>query len=94
MRQALEDDGEFDVDPAADLSDELSTPNQSFPWVQSLDQQHQLRPLPSQVSFIWEIYVERVDPFVKVLHLPTTFKTIKEAKCKTQLPIENFSMSM
>ena len=38
-----------------------------------------LRPLPSQTQFIWQIYVDNVDPFVKVLHVPTMTKAIQEA---------------
>jgi hypothetical protein len=37
-----------------------------------------LRPLPSQVPFIWQTYVELVDPFIKILHIPTISKTIRE----------------
>ncbi|KAH7237963.1 hypothetical protein B0J15DRAFT_453431 [Fusarium solani] len=35
-----------------------------------------LRPLPSQMLFIWQTYVENVDPFIKVLHVPTVSKMI------------------
>ena len=38
-----------------------------------------LRPLPSQTQFIWQIYVDNVDPFVKVLHVPTMTKAVQEA---------------
>ncbi|KAJ8132353.1 hypothetical protein O1611_g1268 [Lasiodiplodia mahajangana] len=40
------------------------------------------QPLPSQVSYIWEIFVENIDPFIKVLHVPSISKAIKEAKGK------------
>lgn len=40
------------------------------------DQQESLNPLPSQVLFLWQIYVENVDPFLKVLHVPTMTKVI------------------
>ena len=30
-----------------------------------------LSPLPSQMPFIWHTFVNNVDPFIKVLHLPT-----------------------
>ncbi|RGP79206.1 hypothetical protein FLONG3_2642 [Fusarium longipes] len=39
-----------------------------------------LNPMPSQMLFIWQTYVENVDPFIKVLHTLTMEKTIKELK--------------
>ncbi|KAH6955629.1 hypothetical protein BKA56DRAFT_603369 [Ilyonectria sp. MPI-CAGE-AT-0026] len=35
-----------------------------------------LRPLPSQMLFIWQTYVENVDASIKVLHVPTVSKMI------------------
>ncbi|KAH7111730.1 hypothetical protein B0J13DRAFT_576554 [Dactylonectria estremocensis] len=35
-----------------------------------------LRPLPSQMLFIWQTYVENVDASIKVLHIPTVSKMI------------------
>ena len=40
------------------------------------DQQEQIYPPPSQVPFLWQIYVETVDPFMKILHIPTMTKVI------------------
>lgn len=37
-----------------------------------------LRPLPSQMLFLWQVYMDNVDPFMKVLHVPTTTKVIRE----------------
>ncbi|EXK75975.1 hypothetical protein FOQG_19263 [Fusarium oxysporum f. sp. raphani 54005] len=37
-----------------------------------------LRPLPSQMLFIWQTYVENVDSFIKVLHVPTVSKLVHE----------------
>ncbi|KAI0426723.1 hypothetical protein F5Y09DRAFT_333936 [Xylaria sp. FL1042] len=51
-----------------------------FFWGPSSLAPESLRPLPSQVFYIWEIFVENVDPFIKVLHVPTIGRTIKEAK--------------
>ncbi|KAF4450319.1 hypothetical protein F53441_6602 [Fusarium austroafricanum] len=39
-----------------------------------------LNPMPSQMLFIWQAYVENVDPFIKVLHIPTVEKIIKELR--------------
>ncbi|KAL2159370.1 hypothetical protein VTH06DRAFT_2373 [Thermothelomyces fergusii] len=37
-----------------------------------------LHPLPSQIPFIWQVYQENVDPILKVVHVPTMGKVIKE----------------
>ncbi|KAJ4321737.1 hypothetical protein N0V84_005170 [Fusarium piperis] len=39
-----------------------------------------LNPMPSQMLFIWQAYVENVDPFIKVLHVPTVEKVIRELR--------------
>ncbi|KAF4983365.1 hypothetical protein FZEAL_1217 [Fusarium zealandicum] len=36
-----------------------------------------LNPLPSQMLFIWQTFVENVNPFIKVLHVPTVEKVIR-----------------
>ncbi|KAL2192627.1 fungal-specific transcription factor domain-containing protein [Corynascus similis CBS 632.67] len=37
-----------------------------------------LHPLPSQIPFIWQVYQENVDPILKIVHVPTMSKVIKE----------------
>ncbi|RSL77090.1 hypothetical protein CEP51_009376 [Fusarium floridanum] len=39
-----------------------------------------LNPMPSQMLFIWQAYVENVDPFIKVLHVPTVEKVVRELR--------------
>lgn len=39
-----------------------------------------LHPLPSQIPFIWQVYQENVDPLVKILHVPSMNKTIRELR--------------
>ncbi|KAM0300277.1 hypothetical protein HYE67_010532 [Fusarium culmorum] len=39
-----------------------------------------LNPMPSQMLFIWQTYVENVDPFIKILHVPTIEKIIKDLR--------------
>ncbi|UKZ72453.1 hypothetical protein TrVFT333_000082 [Trichoderma virens FT-333] len=34
-------------------------------------------PAPDLLSFIWQVYVENVDPFIKVLHVPTMTEAIR-----------------
>lgn len=46
----------------------------------AVHQQEDLHPLPSQTLFLWQIYIDNVDPFMKVLHLPTMTKVIRELR--------------
>ncbi|KAK3299833.1 fungal-specific transcription factor domain-containing protein [Chaetomium fimeti] len=39
-----------------------------------------LHPLPSQIPFIWQVYQENVDPILKVIHVPSMSKVIKELR--------------
>ncbi|KAF5677811.1 hypothetical protein FDENT_9156 [Fusarium denticulatum] len=39
-----------------------------------------LNPMPSQMLFVWQTYVENVDPFIKVLHTPTIENIVKQLK--------------
>ncbi|SPQ17675.1 1ac17033-b09a-4c88-9083-81c6179ec833 [Thermothielavioides terrestris] len=39
-----------------------------------------LHPLPSQIPFIWQVYQENVDPILKIVHVPTMSKVIKEIR--------------
>jgi hypothetical protein len=43
-------------------------------------QREDLHPLPSQMLFLWQIYMDNVDPFMKVLHVPTMTKVIRELR--------------
>lgn len=45
---------------------------------QSIDMLN-LHPLPSQIELYWELYKDRVDPLVKVLHIPTLEPTVLSA---------------
>ena len=48
--------------------------------VSAAPQQEDLHPLPSQMLFLWQIYTENIDPFIKILHVPTTTKIIHELR--------------
>ncbi|KAK0732529.1 fungal-specific transcription factor domain-containing protein [Apiosordaria backusii] len=37
-----------------------------------------LHPLPSQIPFIWQVFQENVDPILKVLHVPSMNKLIRD----------------
>ncbi|KAI0410187.1 fungal-specific transcription factor domain-containing protein [Xylaria palmicola] len=39
-----------------------------------------LHPLPSQMLFYWQVYMENVDPIIKLLHVPAMTKVVKELR--------------
>ena len=43
-------------------------------------QREDLHPLPSQMLFLWQIYMDNVDPFMKILHVPTMTKVMRELR--------------
>ena len=43
-------------------------------------QRDDIHPLPSQMPFLWQIYTDNVDPFMKVLHGPTMTKVIRDLR--------------
>ena len=36
-----------------------------------------LHPLPSQIPYIWQVYLENVDNAVKIVHIPTMQKLVR-----------------
>lgn len=45
-----------------------------------MHQREDLYPLPSQMLFLWQIYTDNIDPLMKVLHVPTMTKVVRELK--------------
>ncbi|KAF4987964.1 hypothetical protein FDECE_15226 [Fusarium decemcellulare] len=39
-----------------------------------------LHPLPAQASFLWQIYLENVEPIIKVLHIPTMSRLMTKVR--------------
>ncbi|KAI2626791.1 fungal-specific transcription factor domain-containing protein [Xylaria nigripes] len=39
-----------------------------------------LHPLPSQMLFYWQVYMDNVDPIIKLLHVPTVTKIVTELR--------------
>lgn len=74
--------------------DDGSTPDADHPQNELLTDHHafvlgyrssdvdlrKLHPLPSQIPFIWQVYVENVDPLVKILHVPTMNPIIRKIR--------------
>ena len=48
--------------------------------VSAAHRREDLHPLPSQMLFLWQIYIDNVDPFMKVLHVPTMTKVIRDLR--------------
>ncbi|KLO85288.1 uncharacterized protein LW93_13892 [Fusarium fujikuroi] len=65
METMNEEEAEFEDD---------TTPEQSPP--QNLG----LHPLPAQGSFLWQIYLENIEPLVKVLHIPTMSRLMTQVR--------------
>ncbi|KAI1127511.1 hypothetical protein F5Y10DRAFT_292782 [Nemania abortiva] len=84
IRQAVEDSS-IESEPLEKKILSPSIQGVPFFWRPASAISETPQPLPSQVSYIWEIFVENVDPFIKVLHVPSIAKAIKEAKGKFSL---------
>ena len=94
MKELLEEE-----DSASDYSDAPSRPtnihtvpnHQSFlmGYSSSDVNMKSLHPLPSQIPFYWQIFLENVHPMTMLIHRPTMSKTIKEV----QNNLENLSPS-
>lgn len=73
LNQNSDDDGD-------DPSPVQTHPGQHHGWIFSFSSQNvdllSLHPIPVQIESYWQVYKERVDPLVKVLHIPTIEPTV------------------
>ncbi len=73
----------FDDDSSSSMSD---TPRHTGYYnfllrsTSAARQNKEIRPLLSQMLFLWHIYVDKVDPFLKILHVPTMTKVVREIR--------------
>ncbi|OTB02666.1 hypothetical protein M426DRAFT_61704, partial [Hypoxylon sp. CI-4A] len=80
-------------DEESEGSDDDTTPAITNPYSNPIDHHgfvlgysssnvdlRKLHPLPSQIPFIWEVYQQNVDPLVKILHVPSMGKIIRELR--------------
>ncbi|ETS02697.1 hypothetical protein M419DRAFT_77049 [Trichoderma reesei RUT C-30] len=51
-----------------------------FPFAQNCSPDSILHPAPSLIPFLWKTYVENVDPFIKILHVPSMDNVIQQTK--------------
>ncbi|RFU32729.1 hypothetical protein B7463_g3594, partial [Scytalidium lignicola] len=81
IREILEEGLISDEDSPALPSDHVTDADHQsflFSYKSSNVDLKSLHPMPSQLSFYWEIFVENVNPLVKIIHVPTMSKVIKE----------------
>ncbi|KAI0839339.1 fungal-specific transcription factor domain-containing protein [Hypoxylon sp. FL0890] len=89
----LRTDTEMLSDEDSEGSDDGSSPGILNPYPDQVDHHgfvlgysssdvdlRKLHPLPSQIPFIWQVYQENVDPLVKILHVPSMSKIIRELR--------------
>ncbi|KAK4040976.1 fungal-specific transcription factor domain-containing protein [Parachaetomium inaequale] len=76
------DESDIEATPESAYHDKSLTDHQSFILgYRSADVDlRPLHPLPSQIPFIWQVYTENVDPILKIIHVPTMTKVIKEVR--------------
>ncbi|KAK0657873.1 fungal-specific transcription factor domain-containing protein [Cercophora newfieldiana] len=76
------DDYDIEASPQSAAQEKSLTDHQSFIMgYRSADVDlRPLHPLPSQIPFMWQVYQENVDPILKILHIPTTSKLIREVR--------------
>ena len=80
VRQAFEDDAGFESESDEEqlLGSEVGI--SPFCWPQEPDSRTSLQPLPSQMLYIWQVYIENIDPLLKILHVPTMVKVLRDSK--------------
>ncbi|CAG9972474.1 unnamed protein product [Clonostachys byssicola] len=87
VRQAFEDE-DYQQQPqqevAVSVKDVSHTP--LFCRMKGRPPEDISQPLPSQVPYIWQVFVENVDPMIKILHVPTMDKTIRQSKGRFEPP--------
>ncbi|CAM1509776.1 Fc.00g001110.m01.CDS01 [Cosmosporella sp. VM-42] len=83
--QAVHDVADYDTGSTSSAtlenepeSDVASLSHQGFVFgnMDTIGNLDRLSPLPPQMLFIWQTYVENVDPFIKVLHIPSIGRII------------------
>ena len=77
------DESDVEHSPESSAAQERSTTDhQSFIFgYRSADVDlRPLHPLPSQIPYIWQVYQENVDAIIKVLHVPTMSKMIRDLR--------------
>ncbi|RFU80574.1 fungal specific transcription factor domain-containing [Trichoderma arundinaceum] len=79
VRKAFETSCIFDFNNPEDGASALGIMTDQIPFTlgQYSPYEQILHPTPHLIPFIWRVYVENVDPFIKVLHVPTMAEIIQ-----------------
>ncbi|EHK42355.1 hypothetical protein TRIATDRAFT_33282 [Trichoderma atroviride IMI 206040] len=79
VRQAFEASDIFDLSAFQDTSStyEAEGRHMPFDFDHSNTTESTPHPAPNLLHFIWQVYVKNVDPFIKVLHVPTMSEVIR-----------------
>ncbi|PNP48042.1 hypothetical protein THARTR1_10384 [Trichoderma harzianum] len=82
VREAFETSDIIDFTAFEDSlsADEAESGQIPFTFSQSNPLEYVFHPAPHHLSYIWQVYVQNVDPFIKVLHVPTMTEVIRLAK--------------
>ncbi|KAK4082699.1 transcriptional regulator family: Fungal Specific TF [Trichoderma aggressivum f. europaeum] len=82
VREAFETNDIIDSNAFEDSlsADEAESGQIPFTFSQSNPLESVFHPAPHLLSYIWQAYVENVDPFIKVLHVPTMTEVIRLAE--------------
>ncbi|KAI1119272.1 fungal-specific transcription factor domain-containing protein [Nemania sp. NC0429] len=92
--EALRSETQRLTDDSSDSSDDEDSPVSVAPQIEPQGDHHvfifgysssnvdlrSLHPLPSQMLFYWQVFMDNVDPIVKFMHVPTMTNTIKELR--------------
>lgn len=92
--EALRSETQRLTDDSSDSSDDEGSPVSIAPPIDQQGDHHgfifgysssnvdlrSLHPLPSQMLFYWQVFMDNVDPIVKFMHVPTMTNTIKELR--------------
>ncbi|KAI1182146.1 fungal-specific transcription factor domain-containing protein [Nemania serpens] len=92
--EALRSDTQRLTDASSDSSGDEDSPVSVAPQIEQQGDHHgfifgyssstvdlrSLHPLPSQMLFYWQVFMDNVDPIVKFMHVPTMTNTIKELR--------------
>jgi hypothetical protein len=84
QRISEDDTDESDVDSSPGKESGISTTSDHHAFIfgyRSCDVDlRKLHPLPSQIPFMWEVFVENVSILIKIIHVPTTGKLVRQAQ--------------
>ena len=79
LNQSSDEEGSDDGSPNFDPNTSSNHQGWTFGFSSQSVDLLSLHPMPGQIQQYWETYKDRVDPLLKVLHMPTTEPTVLSA---------------